>query len=452
MRVLRSTPVFGRPLTRSGSQGASSLPSDRTGRLAGALLLIVFLALASAAPSPCLAEDQPLRFTLKTIDNEAGVRVILEFTRKPIYDVRRDSRKVYITLREPSVEPPFKKKDHGGTVLEKVKFIEGFRTSELVFYVGDEFTNFSTFEMGEPFRIVLDLRKLSGPAISTVIPTPGGGVAPGPPSGVTGRTAPPPGHPGAPETSTAPPFEPGPGGSAPPSSAPPPRSAFVVVIDPGHGGDDVGAQGPSGLAEKDVTLDVAKRLKARIQSEMEAEVILTRDADRTMTLDDRTAIANHNRADLFVSIHANASRRGNARGAETYFLSYQATDDESRAVAAIENNTLGLEEGVQKNGNLEMILWDLAQSAFLKESSVLAEMVQENLNDALDIANRGIKQAPFRVLMGATMPAILIEVAFITSPEEEKRLKDAAFKDKLSAAIFESVRKFHDKYVQARSR
>src|SRR2546422_700642 len=178
--------------------------------------------------------------------------------------------------------------------------------------------------------------------------------------------------------------------------------------------------------EKDVTLDVAKRLKARIQSEMEAEVILTRDADRTMTLDDRTAIANHNRADLFVSIHANASRRGNARGAETYFLSYQATDDESRGIAAIENNTLGLEEGVQKNGNLEMILWDLAQSAFLKESSVLAEMVQENLNDALDIANRGIKQAPFRVLMVATMPAILIEVSFLTSLAVARRSKGSS--------------------------
>ena len=108
------------------------------------------------------------------------------------------------------------------------------------------------------------------------------------------------------------------------SGQPPPQSAFVVVIDPGHGGDDTGAMGPSGLAEKDVTLDVAKRLKARIQSEMDAEVILTRDTDRTMTLDERTAIANHHRADLFVCIHANASRRGNARGAETYFLSYQA--------------------------------------------------------------------------------------------------------------------------------
>src|SRR5262249_10964282 len=238
---------------------------------------------------------------------------------------------------------------------------------------------------------------------------------------------------GAPPTGQAPSTAPVPPPVAE-EKAPPtpsaPKADFVIVIDPGHGGDDTGAVGPTRLAEKDITLDVAKRLKARIESEMSAEVILTRDSDKTMALDDRTAIANHHRADLFVSIHANASRRGNARGAETYFLSYQATDDESRAVAAIENNTLGLEEGVQKNGNLEMVLWDLAQSAFLKESSGLAEMVQENLNDALDIANRGIKQAPFRVLMGATMPAILIEVAFITSPEEEKRLKDATFKDK----------------------
>src|SRR5881296_2306682 len=436
---------------RPGPPGVSRMPCVRAGRVA-ALLTSALVALASAAPYPCLAEDQPLRFTLKTIDNEAGVRVVLEFTRKPVYEVRRDSKKVYFTLKEPSVEPPFKKKEYDGAVLEKVKFIEGFRTSELVFYVGREFGNFSTFEMGEPFRVVLDLRKLQGPSISVAVPSPGGGAAPGPATGSQGRSAMAQGSTGAPAGSSAPPSEPGPAGTAPPSAAPPPRSAFVVVIDPGHGGDDIGAQGPSGLAEKDVTLDVAKRLKARILSEMDAEVILTRDTDRTMTLDDRTAIANHNRADLFVSIHANASRRGNARGAETYFLSYQATDDESRGIAAIENNTLGLEEGVQKNGNLEMILWDLAQSAFLKESSVLAEMIQENLNDVLDIANRGIKQAPFRVLMGATMPAVLIEVAFITSPEEEKRLKDAAFKDRLAGAIFDSVKKFHDKYVQARSR
>jgi N-acetylmuramoyl-L-alanine amidase len=417
----------------------------RSGPGAAALLSIVLFGSCAAASSPALAEDQPLRFTLKTIDNDAGVRIVIEFTRKPAYEVRQDGRRVHITLNEPSVEPAFKKKEYGGTVLEKMKFVEGFRTSELVLYTGDDFGTFSTFEMGEPFRIVLDLRKKQAPPMAVSVPS-GGGVS-------AGRVPTPAGRgPAAPQAPAAPPAPPAPGNIEPPSSQPPPLSAFVVVIDPGHGGDDTGALGPSGLAEKDLTLDVARRLRERLQSETDTQVILTRDTDKTMTLDERTAIANHNHADLFVSIHANASRRGNARGAETYFLSYQATDDESRAVAAIENNTLGLEEGVQKNGNLEMILWDLAQSAFLKESSALAEMVQDNLNDVLDIANRGIKQAPFRVLMGATMPAVLIEVAFITSPEEERRLKDASFKDKLAGSIFDSVRKFRAKYVQARSK
>jgi N-acetylmuramoyl-L-alanine amidase len=111
---------------------------------------------------------------------------------------------------------------------------------------------------------------------------------------------------------------------------------------------------------------------------------------------------------------------------------------------------VGLDEGVQGKGNLEIILWDLAQSAFLKESSALAEIVQDNLNEAVGIGNRGIKQAPFRVLMGATMPAILIEVAFISNPEEERRLRDAAFKDRLAGAILESVKRFQDKYVRSR--
>jgi N-acetylmuramoyl-L-alanine amidase len=389
-------------------------------------------------------ETAPLRYNLKTIENQAGVRVILEFTRKPIYEVRGDAKRVYIALKEPDVEPPFKKRDYGGAVLDRVKFVEGFRTAEVVLYTGDEYGSFSSFEMGEPFRLVIDLRKKEGPPLAVAIPQPGT-VPGGPPPG--GRpAAPPPGaDPGA--------FgrqEPGRIGELEPLPGPAARPDFVVVIDPGHGGDDHGARGPSGLMEKDVTLDLARRLKDRIQSEIEAAVILTREGDRAVSLDERTAIANHHRADLFVSLHANASRRSNIRGSETYFLSYQATDDDARAVAAIENNAMRLDEGVQGSGGLEMILWDLAQSAYLKQSSALAEIVQDNLNDALGIGNRGIKQAPFRVLMGATMPAILIEVAFISNPEEERRLRDASFKDRLAGSIFDSLRRYHDKYVRSR--
>jgi N-acetylmuramoyl-L-alanine amidase len=421
----------------------SPIPKARTIRRA-----LIRLSLAAAlAPAVLAQDDAPLRYTLKTIDNEAGTRVVLEFTRKPIYEIRGDGRKVFIALRESAVEPPFKKRDYEGRVLEKIKFIEGQRMSEIVLYVGDDFSSFGAFEMGEPFRIVLDLRRRQGPSIATGIPGPG---PPQKPRGASG---------------TAPSGEgPGAGGPGQEPLAPAERlpdetdgsetrrASFVVVLDPGHGGDDRGALGPSGLVEKDVTLDLARRLKERILAEMDAAVILTRDTDRPVPLDERTGIANHNHADLFVSLHANASRRGHARGAETYFLSYQATDDDSRALAAIENNALRLEQGVQANTGLEMILWDLAQSAFLKESSALAEIIQDNLNEALDIDNRGIKQAPFRVLMGATMPAVLIEIAFISNAEEERRLRDPAFKDRLAAAILDSVKRYHEKYVEGRGR
>jgi N-acetylmuramoyl-L-alanine amidase len=386
----------------------------------------------------------PLRFTMKTIDSEAGTRVILEFSRKPLYEVRGDGKKIFVALRESGVEPPFKKRDYGGRVLDRVKFVEGLRMSEIVFYSGDEYASFSTFEMGEPFRIVLDLRRKQGPPLAVGVPAPG--TVPGPAAPRPRAAEPAPAAPGP-----APAVPQPEGGDAPIPPPPAPRAAFTVVLDPGHGGDDTGAKGPSGLAEKDVALDIARRLRARILSDMpDAQVIMTRDGDKAVSLDERTAMANHHRADLFVSIHANASRRGNARGAETYFLSYQATDDESRAIAAIENNTMGLDEGVQKDTKLEMILWDLAQSAFLKQSSTLAEIIQENLNDTLDITNRGIKQAPFRVLMGATMPAVLIEIAFISNPDEERRLRDAAFKDRLAGTIHDSIRRFHDRYLKAR--
>ncbi len=427
-----------------------------------ALGLGMIAAPGAPVPEARAQEAAPLRFTVRAIENEAGMRVILEFTRKPAYEVRGDAKRIYVTLNESDVEAPFKKKDFGSTILDRMKFAEGMRTSEIVLFTGHDFGTFATFEMGEPFRIVVDLHRKEAPSMTVNVPGPGApsstrGAAGAPPGGAPGPAAggAPAGPAGGPTASGAVGKEGTGGPAAPPprsASPTPPRSAFVVVIDPGHGGDDTGARGPSGLLEKDVTLDIARRLKARIVGDLDAQVLLTRDADHAIALDERTAIANHNHADLFVCIHANASRRTNARGAETYFLSYQATDDDSRAVAAIENNALGLEEGVQGSGNLQMVLWDLAQSAFLKESSALAEIVQENLNDALDIRNRGIKQAPFRVLMGATMPAVLIEVAFISNPDEEKRLKDPAFKDRLSGAIFDSVKRFGDKYVKDRTR
>jgi len=387
----------------------------------------------------------PLAFTLRTIDNESGVRVVLEFTRKPIYEVRGDARRVYITLREGDTKPPFKKKDYDGALLERIKFIEGMRTSEIVFYTGPDFGTYSTFEMGEPFRLVLDLRRAPSPKAATRVgETP---AAPGAP--VAGHperpgAAPPAGTGAAAGPAAAPPVD-VPAPAAPPA---PRRADFAVVIDPGHGGDEEGARGPTGLLEKEVTLDIARRLRGLLAGDEGTEVILTREDDRRMALDDRTAIANHARADLFVSIHCNSSPRDAAQGAETYFLSYQATDDDARALAALENNPMQIDQGVSAQSGLDLVLWDLAQSAFLKESSDLAETIQDRLNDALRVRNRGIKQAPFRVLMGATMPAVLVEVAFISSPPEEQRLREPSFKDQIAASIAESIRAFRKRVAR----
>lgn len=429
-------------LTRAGFAG--------TAGLALAVLLLAW-------PGTSRAAD-PIAFTLRTIDNDAGVRIVIEFSRKPMYEIRGEGRRVYVTLRESEARGPFKKKDFDGPILERVKFSEGSRESEIVFYTGSEFGTFSSFEMGEPFRLVLDLRRRPAPSAATRVETPGQPAAPGgattqagigsgghTPSTTTGA----PSKTGAQEPGPMPPPGEIPGQAPMPApGAPPPRgqerrkAAFTVVVDPGHGGEEDGARGPSGLLEKDVTLDVAHRVRTRLQGDAGTEVILTRDDDRTVGLDERTAIANHARADLFVSIHANSSRRDEARGSETYFLSYQATDDDARAAAAIENNAMRLDQGVQSQSGLEMVLWDMAQSAHLKASSDLAETIQDRLNDALGVRNRGIKQAPFRVLMGATMPAVLVEIAFISSPEEEKRLRDGGFKDQIAQAIADSIQHF----------
>ena len=230
----------------------------------------------------------------------------------------------------------------------------------------------------------------------------------------------------------------------------PTTSRPVIVLDPGHGGVETGAIGPSGLEEKDVTLDLARRLKPLLERHG-VTVVLTRDEDRVMPLDDRTAIANQNRAELFVSIHVNASKRKSAVGAETYFLSTDATDAEARTLAALENKAYAPPEPATGGSTpasggpdrgLELILWDLAQNSYLAESSRLAELVQREMNTLAGTKDRGVRQAPFRVLMGATMPAILVEAAFISNPSEESRLADAAAKDKIAEAIARAIAEY----------
>lgn len=224
----------------------------------------------------------------------------------------------------------------------------------------------------------------------------------------------------------------------PPSSSPSVAPLRHIVLDPGHGGHDPGAIGPGGLQEKELVLDVARRLARLLEEGLGVKITLTRARDEFIPLRERTAQANRLRADLFVSIHANAARVGAASGAETYFLSSEATDKEARAVAAYENKVIDLEPtgSAAQRDLLKTILWDLAQSEFQEESSRLAESLQDSLEQALRLPNRGVKQAPFYVLGGATMPAVLVEIGFLSHPREEQKLRDEGYRERIAQALY----------------
>ena len=212
-----------------------------------------------------------------------------------------------------------------------------------------------------------------------------------------------------------------------------------VVIDPGHGGDDIGATSPTGVTEKEVVLAVARRLARVLESRGHA-VRLTRDGDSNRALTDRTALANRLDATVFISLHANASTVASVAGAETYYMSLDgASDAAAAATADLENRAGSSSDG---RSPLDLILWDLAQADVLNESSKLALRVQGRLNEHLGLRDRGVKQAPFVVLTGATMPAILVEVGFLSNPSEAERLTQSASQQQIAEALAAGIEDF----------
>ncbi|MBI3327569.1 MAG: N-acetylmuramoyl-L-alanine amidase [Nitrospinae bacterium] len=213
-----------------------------------------------------------------------------------------------------------------------------------------------------------------------------------------------------------------------------------VVIDPGHGGKDPGAIGASGLMEKDVVLHIAKRLKTLMQQEGRWQVTLTRETDVFIPLEERTAVANAQGADVFVSIHVNAAERSELQGVETYFLD-MATDEQAMRTAARENST-----SLGQMSDLRAILRDLLLTSKRNESSLLAGSVQRALVQApaggKNGRDLGVKQAPFYVLMGAEMPAILIETAFISHPSEERKLASPSYHLEVAQAMLAGIKEY----------
>ncbi len=195
-------------------------------------------------------------------------------------------------------------------------------------------------------------------------------------------------------------------------------------------------------------MDIARRLEDLLTEEPGLKVILTREADLLVPLEERTRIANRSAADLFISIHTNASTKRSARGCETFFLSAAKTD-EARAVAALENSSTRFERSgdmTQEPNDVDYILMDMVQSEYLRESQELAGMIQKRLDRSLSIPSRGVSQAGFVVLNKAYMPAVLVETAFISNSKEEGLLKKESFRQEIALALYQSVKEFIGKY------
>jgi len=270
------------------------------------------------------------------------------------------------------------------------------------------FNTYKIFSLKNPFRIVLDVwGKPQTAKLPTVIPKAGPSDAPS--SSLARQLA---------------------------------LGVSRIVIDPGHGGKDYGAPGYlKGVHEKHIALKLAKRLARKVRDRLKCEVVLTRSRDRYLTLEERTAIANTQNADLFISIHTNAARDRRAIGIETYILNL-ATDERAILVAARENQT-----SAKNISDLQSILNDLMKNVKVNESGKLANYIQSSLYGHMRkrysrIKNLGVKQAPFYVLLGAQMPSILLETSFISNPRECKRLNSPKYQEQLCEGIIKGIRKY----------
>jgi N-acetylmuramoyl-L-alanine amidase len=340
-----------------------------------------------------------------------SVRVVLESSEKVPFRVTQGEGRVTVGISRELIELKLDQERLTGGIVDQLQYVPG-KENALAITLGRRFQNLKATEQESPPRLVLEFLATPAPAAAAATAAPAGSSA---------------------------------GGGAAPASAP--RSQRVVVIDPGHGGAMVGTQGPAGALEKDVTLAIARKLKAAVGN-LGFQAFLTRDKDEDIALDQRIAIANNYKADLFISIHANGSRAAGAKGSEVYFLAYEASDSEARRLATAEGAFIP-NVPAQPGSDLALILWDMAQAEHLEASSALASRIHESLAEATSSGARGVKQAPFRVLVGATMPAVLVEVGFLSNPDEEKLLTSDAYQTRVAGAILHGVARYLDRQSAA---
>jgi len=222
----------------------------------------------------------------------------------------------------------------------------------------------------------------------------------------------------------------------------------LAVIDPGHGGDDHGSAGASGTLEKDITLAIARQLRDAIENRIGLRVILTRERDETVALDTRAAIANNNKADVFISLHANASLRPAAAGTAVYYLSIDEYGVEAREIANRAIDPVPVVGGGSRE--IDLVHWEMAQIRYVGQAGRLAGMIEEELGRRVPLSPRPSHQAPLRVLVGANMPAVLVELGSIADPDAEERLTSALFQTDIVDALVTGIQRYSDDLGRAR--
>lgn len=321
--------------------------------------------------------------------------VVLTFGEAPRYTIVERPSRIEIEPITDRLQPIGRAEPPAGSWVESIELSE-----ERIVLRHLESVVAESYELDDPHRLVFDLYRGSSPAAQSTVRRP----------------------------------------------KPPPRARdlpgiHTIVVDPGHGGDNSGAISANGVAEKEITLAIGTALKRELERNLPVRVLLTRNRDTALDLDQRSALANQNKADLFISLHVNSAYGRSAHGAETFFLSLQASDELAAEIAAVENRAGG-EAPADPLNDLDLILWDLAQSHHLAESQRFARLIQEELNGALGLTDRGVKQAPFRVLRGAAMPAVLVELGFLSNPEEERKLQDPAYRTQLVDALVRATQRY----------
>jgi N-acetylmuramoyl-L-alanine amidase len=229
-----------------------------------------------------------------------------------------------------------------------------------------------------------------------------------------------------------------------PSEGPPPigprPTLEAVVVDPGHGGEDNGVRARDGTLEKTVTLDVARRVKTLIEGRLGIRVILTREDDRAIPLDQRASLANNSKADLFVSLHANGSFAPGVSGAEVFYLATDAEMENALRAAESEAATLPVLGGGTRT--IDAVRWDMAQARHLDASAALAGMIEGELRTRVPMGPQPLQRAPLRVLVGANMPAVLVEMAYLTNAGQAKQAASVEFQTAVAQAVYEAVLRY----------